>query len=68
MCVVRYPSSHLSYPVTLTDTDLRVRPRSRRESLQMSQKEGANLVVVVSEAEVGTGELGLNDFPEPVHW
>ena len=31
-------------------------------------KEETNLVVVVFEVEVGTGELGLNDLPEPVHW
>jgi len=26
------------------------------------------LFVVVFEVEVGAGELGLDDFPEPVHW
>lgn len=26
------------------------------------------LDVVVFEEEVGTGELGLDRFPEPVHW
>src|SRR6266850_5748921 len=34
----------------------------------MRQKEETNLVVVVFEVEVGTGELGLDDLPEPVHW
>ena len=34
----------------------------------MRQKEEANLVVVVFEVEAGTGELGLDDLPEPVHW
>jgi hypothetical protein len=34
----------------------------------MRQKEETNLVVVVFEIEVGTGELGLDDLPEPVHW
>jgi len=27
-----------------------------------------NLVVIIFEVEVGTGELSLDDFPEPVHW
>ena len=34
----------------------------------MRQKEEMNLVVAVFEVEVGTGELGLDDLPEPVHW
>lgn len=34
----------------------------------MRQKEETNLVVVVFEVEVGTGELGLDDLPESVHW
>ena len=34
----------------------------------MGQKEETNLVVVVFEVEVGTGELGHDDLPEPVHW
>ena len=33
----------------------------------MRQKEGANLVIAVFEVEVGTGELGLDNLPEPVH-
>ena len=32
------------------------------------QKEETNLVVVVFEVEVGTGELGLDDVPQPVNW
>lgn len=27
-----------------------------------------NLVVIVFKVEVGTGELSLDDVPEPVHW
>jgi hypothetical protein len=34
---------------------------------RMRQKEETNLVVVF-EVEVGTGELDLDDPPEPVHW
>jgi hypothetical protein len=37
----------------------------------MRQKEETNLqanLVVIFEVEVGTGELGLDDPPEPVHW
>jgi hypothetical protein len=37
-------------------------------STRMRQKEETNLVVVVFEVEVGTGKLGLDDLPEPVHW
>ncbi|KAI9568887.1 hypothetical protein HD554DRAFT_2096480 [Boletus coccyginus] len=35
---------------------------------KMKQKEDINLGVVVFKVEVGTGELGLDDLPEPVHW
>jgi hypothetical protein len=34
----------------------------------MRQKEETNLVVIIIEVEVGTGELGLDGLPEPVHW
>jgi hypothetical protein len=34
---------------------------------RMRQKKETNLVVVAFEVEVGTGKLGLDDLPEPVH-
>jgi len=32
------------------------------------QQEQTNLIAVVLEVEIGTGELGLNDLPKSVHW
>ena len=40
----------------------------RNEYERMAQKEEINLVVIVFEVQVGTGELGLDDLPKPVHW